>query len=899
MRRYKPLAVALVSVAGLAATAQAPTDEADQGPSGRVVLQNPGDVEEIVVLGQFVPGDKRITSEVANLLDYEDLALMTDTDVGGALSRVTGLSLLGGKYVYVRGLGERYSSTVLDGSRLSSPVPFQKTVPLDIVPTTIVRNLLVQKTYSPDLPGDFSGGTVMIRTRAAPERNYASLKAGVAGDSETTQSKGLSYGGGAADNWGFDDGTRKQPRNIARMSGEEFEATPWPQKAALGASFLNFWEVFEEQALKPDFSGSGELGLRGDFAALSVGALASGRYGNQWENRDKDFRRYEFTGVDGGSRQTVDYRQFTTRQTIDWAGFVSTGVEFGDGHSLQVAQVVLAQTDDETQQFRGRTSEDDVTDGTPVVGYRFQWTENTIRSTQLKGEHHFHAGFDAGFDGPFDQMSVNWRISDGAAERKSPDTRTYTYAANADGLEEVVTPSRQAAGDLREVFQAPDRVFSELRDELAEYGLDVELPFYAGDVEVTATAGASRYERVRASADRFFRFDIAPTAPRQVALMTPYQLFGSDNWNRGYLDVRDFSAGAANAAGIFPFANSGEETVSVYAALDARLTPRIRAAAGLRQERTTLFADAYGGDTLQGTSNAVSRDYADALPAASLTFEFVNDMQLRLAYSNTLNRPSLLEITGTTLRNPEDSNLYRGNVFLRPARVANFDARWEWYFGTDDSLSVGVFRKSFDDPIEIGKVQAQNDIYTWFNGEEAELSGVEIEFRKDLYIGDWLGLGAAWDLFKLNANATFMDSEVVLFGEGETAADVPVTGSRQIARLFENVRPLSGQSDILGNLMLTYVDLSRGVEGSLAYNHTGSRIVLVGAENAPNIVEAARGKLDFLARVLFEVLGAEAELEFKASNLLDADVEWRQGGLLYERYSRGVSYGLSLKVNTL
>jgi len=380
--------------------------------------------------------------------------------------------------------------------------------------------------------------------------------------------------------------------------------------------------------------------------------------------------------------------------------------------------------------------------------------------------------------------------------------------------------------------------------------------------------------------------------------MTPYQLFGLENWGKGYLDVRDFSAGAANAAGIFPFADSGEETLSVYVGLDAQLTSRVRAAAGVRQEETTLSADAYGGNTLAGTSNAVSQDYIDVLPSASLTVEFVNDMQLRLAYSGTLNRPSLLEITGTTLRNPEDSNLYRGNVFLTPANVDNLDARWEWYFGGDDSLSIGVFQKFFDNPIEIGKVQAQNDIYTWFNGEEAALQGVEVEFRKDLFLGEWFGLGASWDFFRLNANVTLMDSQVTLFGEGETASDVPVTGSRRIARLFENERALSGQSDVLGNLMLTYVDLARGIEGSLAYNHTGERIVLVGAENAPNIVEGARGKLDFLARYLFDVFGFDAEVEFKASNLLDDDVEWRQGGLLYERYHVGISYGLSLKVNT-
>ena len=877
---------ALTALPLAAPLAQEPANDPSGTPSELL------NIEEVVVLGQFVPGDKRITSEVANMLDYEALSLLTDTDVGGALSRVTGLSLVGDKYIYVRGLGERYSSTLLDGTRLSSPVPFQKTVPLDIIPVSIVRNLLVQKTYSTDLPGDFSGGAVMIRTRPTPDQSYVSAQLSIGGNSETTGDGGLSYRGGLADNWGFDDGTRSQPTNIEAMTSQQFEATPWPHSAGLGASFFNFWDVYAKQELKPNLGGSGELGWRRDFSnGLGLGLLAAGRYGNNWRNRSKDFRRYEFTGVDGGSTQTVDYEQFTTRQTIDWSGFLNLGVEFLDGHSLQFSQVNLAQTDDETQRLRGLSSEDDISDGTRVVSHRFQWTENVIRSTILRGEHYFNVG-------DIEQISVSWRAAAGAASRDAPDTRTYTYAENGAGLEEAVTPSRQAAGDLREVFQAPDRVYATLDDDIAEYGIDVEIPLYFDVADVVLELGGSTYERVRESSARFFRFDITSTAPSHVALMTPWQLFGLNNWGKGYLDVRDFSAGAANASGIFPFADSGEETVSYYAGLDVQITHRIRAAAGVRQEDATLFADAYGGNTAPDADNAVSRNYSDTLPAASLTFEFVNDMQLRLAYSRTLNRPSLLEITGTTIRNPEDSNLYRGNVFLTPATVDNWDARWEWYFGADDSLSVGLFGKTFENPIEIGKVQAQNDIYTWFNGNEAELSGVEVEMRKALELGHWFGWGAAWDFFVLNANLSLIESSVTLFGDGETAADVPVTGSRQIARLFENERNLTGQSDVLGNLMLAYTDHGRGVEGSLAYNYTGERIVLVGAENAPNIVEQARGRLDFLARYVFDLFGRPMELEFKARNLLNDDVLWHQGGLLYERYDPGVSYSLSLKAST-
>jgi TonB-dependent receptor len=849
----------------------------------------PGPIEEVVVLGKFIPDEKRTTSEISNVLDEESLGLLADTSVGDALSRVTGLSLVGGKYVYVRGLGERYSSTLLDGSRISSPVPFQKTVPLDIVPKSIVRNLLVQKTYSAQYPGDFSGGVVDIRTRATPEDSYLTLKLQIGGNSETTGGDGLRYHGGQEDNWGFDDGTRHIPDNINVLSSENFEDIGFPDDRALGASFYNFWDIREIE-IKPNYNGDAEAGYRYDFDnGMSLGVLAAGKYSNGYDRRTKDFARYEFTGVDGGSTQTVDYRQATTRQTINMSGFLNVGLAINNDNALTLTHVILRQTDDEAQQFRGLSSEDDVSTGTPVESYRLQWTENEIRSTALKGDHYFN------LTDNIIGARFAWRYVDGSGLRDSPDTRTYTYAVNRDGLDEVVTPNRQAAGDLREVFQAPDRAWAKLNDDIEEYGADAELPFLIGDSDVTLKFGWSEYERVRESKDRLFRFDLDSSAPAWIALMTPSQLFGLDNWGAGYLDVRDFSAGAANASGIFPFAESGEETTSYYVSLDAQVTPRIRIQAGVREEDTTLFADAWGGNTLQGTTNSVTQDYSDTLPSGSVTFEFVNDMQVRIAYSETVNRPSLLEITGTTIRNPEDSNLYRGNVFLEPSNLESLDARWEWYFGDADSVSVGLFKKEFDEPIEVGKVQAQNDIFTWFNAEEAELDGVEIELRKDLTFDQWFDWGADWDYFTLSANISFIDSEVILFGPGETASSVPLTGGRNIARLFQNERELTGQSDVLGNLILSYSNYELGIEASIAYNYTGERVILVGAENAPDIVEESRGKLDLLFKYNFPLWDTDFELEFKAQNVLDETVDWTQGGLMYESYWPGVSYSVALK----
>jgi len=195
------------------------------------------EIEEVFVLGEFVPEEKRDTSEISNVLDAEDLNFVPETNVGAALSRVAGLGLVGGKYVYVRGLGERYSSTLLNRARISSPVPFQKTVPLDLVPNNIVKSLLVQKTYSVQYPGDFSGGVVDIRTKTTPDEDYLILKLNTGGNSKPTNGDGLTYAGGDNGTWGYDDGTRAIPKPVQQLSTAEFDDTEYPERANLGARF--------------------------------------------------------------------------------------------------------------------------------------------------------------------------------------------------------------------------------------------------------------------------------------------------------------------------------------------------------------------------------------------------------------------------------------------------------------------------------------------------------------------------------------------------------------------------------------------------------------------------------------------------------------------------------------
>ncbi|MCB0246424.1 MAG: TonB-dependent receptor [Anaerolineae bacterium] len=876
------LTVAVVAALGL----QAPILMA-QVPE--IENAEPGiEIEEVFVLGEFVPQEKRDTSEISNVLDTEDLNFVPETNVGAALSRVAGLSLVGGKYVYVRGLGERYSSTLLNRARLSSPVPFQKTVPLDIVPNNIVKSLLVQKTYSVEYPGDFSGGVVDIRTKTTPDEDYLILKLATGGNSKTTGGDGLTYSGGKKDNWGFDDGTRAIPKPVQDLTTTEFDETVYPERANLGASFYDKWDI-REKTMKPFYIGEAEFGKRLEFSNdMVLGFIGNYKYQNRWVNTDKDLRRYEFTGVEGGANQTVQYDRAITTQNIDISAFGSLGLELDENNSIVFNATKLRQTTDQVQQDKGLSSEDNVANGTQVESYLLQWAENQIESYQLTGSHYFPALNDA---------LIEWRAVDGSGKRDAPDTRSYTYAEGNSGLMEMVTSSSQAAGDLRDVYQAPERNYSKLNDSINEYGLDGELPFTVLGIDSVVSAGISDYDRKRESADRLFRFDITNSAPDYVAWETPNQVFGDDNWIDEYVSVRDFSNSAANASGIYPYAKSSEKVEAYYLSLDSQVLATVRVQLGVRQEDTTIEADAWGGNTEPGTDNKVKRNYDDTLPALSVTWEFIENMQLRGAYSETVNRPSLLEVTGSTLRNPEDQNLYRGNVFLEPADLTNYDLRWEWYFGAADEMSLGAFYKEFDNPIELAKIQAQGDVYTWFNADKAELQGLEYDIRKELPLATWFDLDPVWDGFNLAFNVSYIDSKVTLLGSGETAADVPLTGGRQIASLYSNERKMTGQSDWLGNVQLSYVDYDLGITGSLLYNYTDERIILVGDNNAPDIIEEGRGVVDLLFKYEFAWRQSNLEIEAKAGNIFDTKIEWTQGDRPYENWQPGINYQLGLRVS--
>ncbi len=617
-------------------------------------------------------------------------------------------------------------------------------------------------------------------------------------------------------------------------------------------------------------------------------------YGNDYTNRFGERRTVQLSGG-----ETVPQEDFSpeacadegvedcglriTEQSIDLSTLASVGYEFANGDLIQLTSLLLRKTSKEVLITRG--------EGEEFLGEntRLDWTERQAWTNQLLGEHAF-ALFE---NDAFYETVLNWRATYGIAERDVLGRRDYTY--EYDEIDEVFRFSRES---LRNQLS-----YGDLKDTSFELGVDVIQPLLAFDRDVDIKFGFAYLEQERESDFRRLTFQNPSGFARDLDLreLRPEEIFtdeaiGPDGFR--LLDVGDISEAF----------EADFENVQAYFQIDAQVTDTLRAALGFRYEDSTQTSEsrarsnipcgaldpsvqpeacASGTTAFQaGDIVPVSLDDSYLLPAATLTWEFLPDMQLRFAYSQTINRPSLREISTSPFLDPDRDVPIVGNPFLEIAEVDNFDLRWEYYFADEQYVTVGAFYKDLEGPIERTLVSgAGPDIRSFINAESGELYGIEVEFRVNLPINEWLSALGEREFFLLS-NFTYIDSDVSL------SEEQVMTGN-----LTDASRRLQGQSDLLANFQLGYYDASIDERASLLFNYTGERIESVGTFDRPNTIEAPPTMLDLVySRGFITDLGIwtiKAELR----NLLNDDYQLRSGTVITERYDIGrtVEIGVSFQ----
>ena len=881
-----------------------PQDQADETSDN-----GDGDIEEVVVTGRFISSSQQLVNErmsdafATDLLGEDTIARLGDSTVGAALRRVPGLTLVADKYVYIRGLGERYSSSSLGGAQIPSPDLTRNVIPLDVFPTSIVESLRVQKSWSPDLPANFGGGAIDIRTKGIPDGFTMSFEAGSGLNSEASGS-GLTYPGGADDKWGTDDGTRAFSTDLqnsidayqgeigvqsllSTLRGQDPTATLADAQAlnrSLGLE-LNRGIVPQEKNLPADVRLRGSIGnnwmISDDW---EFGALAGATYQTDWRKTIAYARNFNFPD------QRTDTEEETT-QAVTMAGTFSTGLKFTEDHEIETTTLWLRNTDDETAVTDYFNENREKADGLGWRNYRFQFEERNMLVNQIRGSHYLGDATRERLPEFVDKLigwapvstEITWFWSDSEATTDIPNqlqiaSQTTTDPATGEVLNEAVTLSSQAA-DFR---------FTDLDDEVQNYGWDVSLPFETGRSVIELKGGWQHAQKARTYRQTQFSLGALSVANPATLELPIDQVFSDavilDPANNFVFDRQ----GTNNESYI-----AATMTDGVFGSVDWTLDDTWRIAAGARWEdyrQAAVNWNPYGyseADPQVTTDPAVLEDgtYSkdEIYPAVAVTYMsdlWAETFQLRFGWSETAVRPDLREITGSSYIDPITGDLTRGNPGVVPAGVTNFDIRGEWFFGNGDNLTVTLFRKDIDKPIEYFESPASDTTIAReiLNANEATVEGVELEFLKELGF-----IGGPFDTLFVQGNITIQDSELVC---DSNAADFPCEADAPT----NPTRPLSGASDYVANLMLGFDSPNAKHTASLMYNVFGERLYVAGRNGAPDGYEQPFHSLDL---TYFWYPTDNMTLKLKAQNILRETVTIEREGIVVFEEDPGTTLSLS------
>lgn len=819
--------------------------------NGLQVAQAQPQIEEISVIGQFIPDEKRETDAVANVVNSEEFTRTGDANIAESLKRVAGLSTVGGKYVYVRGLGERYSTTLLNGAILPSPEPINRVVPMDLFPTAVLDSVLVQKTYAARFPGEFGGGVLQMRTKKSTDEFFLNVTGATGFVQNAAFSDGFHMEGGDTDWLGFDDGWReKSPELVAATANDQelrkyspFSGVGVPQEQLdeVGRSFTNQYTP-EVKEIPPNSSvtvSSGNFFEVGSSGA-KINYLAAINYSNSWDTNV--IERNSWVPSNDGLTQFDGLSWTGTEHSVDASGIFTTGLDFNINHNVRLTSIVLRKTDNLVGRANGF-----VEDSLDVELNESRWIERQLLSNQLQGDHFFP---------DLNELTVNWRVSKITAGRDAPDERIY----------------RRDNGEFSSRVDGNLRNWSVLDDEVQDFGLDLSMTFYGGpaDSVITTRAGYMLVEKDRSSEIRRFGFAFSGALANDTdLLMKPIEeILVPDNIVSNGFTIREITR---------PTDNYTAENVlnAFYGEVELNFDDRLRFTLGARQERFEQSVDTF--DLFRpGIGSKAEQNTDQLLPSASLTL-ILGDHQFRAGYSQTVSRPDFRELSPAAFTNPINGRDIIGNPNLKITELENFDFRWEWYFGFSDYASVGVFYKEFENPIESSIVGSTQRAGTYINAEGAENFGVEAEIYKRLdFLGDNFLNGIGED-FYIQANASAIDSEVVISEE-------------DLGVLTSSSRPLQGQSDYLFNLQIGYEPAS-GTTATLLYHYYGERIYEVGIETAPDLVEQPFGELNF---VFIRSLSDDLNMTIKARNLTDQRNEISQAGYINFGYNKGREFSFQL-----
>ncbi len=808
----------------------------------------------IVVIGRRNVDITRSSTQVVSVLDTAAIARTGEGDIAGALGRVTGLSVVGDGRVYVRGLGDRYSLALLNGLPLPSPEPLSRVVPLDLFPTDVVASSLVQKSYSPNFPGEFGGGVINLTTVSVPRESFVKISGGLSGDTETTEAAGLTYFGSKYDWTGFDNGNRSIPSNLAAFfaSGARIEDTTNAVQEGIAAQLMptNLVTLQKDRQLPVNFSFDITAGTSFDIGSdARLGIIAAAGIKNKWRNRNVHSQSADPTL----STINEDFNTFITDNSVLVNGLLGVSLNAGD-QTIRWTSLFIRDTL-KTARLGLGTKYTLGPQGFDFANQNTAWYERQLIDTQVVAEL------------KFGDLGVDLRGGYAQTNRKAPFNTNVSYTKTHVGPygEEYVAYFNQVS----DVGQS-DVAFDDLTEKQWYGGIDFSYPLLDN---LSATVGYAYTDTKRRSERRDFFFiaegDVLDgTLVPAIGLRPP-----GDIINGASLAGFKFNLFEASQ---FPVFDAKLQINAGYGMIRYNPADPLTIDLGVRYEKSqqnvaldqTIFTTPIPG----ATPTDINSDYW--LPGITLTYEVSDSLQLRASGSKTIARPQFREIVEQLYFDPESNRAYRGNPYLTNSKLTNAELRAEYYFTNRDRVSIAGFYKKIDRPIESFITNESTSLITSYaNAPQATLYGAEFESQ---YAFDLSSLGGGFDTKQLLvvANYTYSHSRIKV-NSGDVTV-IPPTGEVPAKLYFTDGDPLTGQSEHVANLQFSFEDTEKLQQFTILLSYASARSVSRGFQR-PDIVENPGLDVDLVARQGITLGGIEFELKGEIRNLFGRDhLEFQQ-----------------------
>jgi TonB-dependent receptor len=779
---------------------------------------------------------------VSDTISAEAIAKSPDSNAADVVERTPSVTTKD-NFVFVRGLGPRYTIARLNESRLPSTDPQKRVIPLDLFPATFLESVDVLKSYTPDLPGDFTGGLVDIYLREFPEQLSFATSMGTGGNTETTFQRFKTYRGSSLDYLGLGSTFRNLPSGFP---GTKSFITLTPDEAdAAARSLKNIWDVQNETApLNTNVSLS-----VGD----SVGPWGfdlAGIYTTEYKHENKQVAQY--VNANNVSNpvptQVADFNFDDDRFETRLGGILTSSYKLGDNDKLSFRALVNHSTTDQVLDGKGMAA---ATPGQILAETRLRYTEDELDFGQLAGEHHWN------------WISVDWRSAFGRTTEQEPDTRSLTYEGPPGEPPVFVNESQ---GGLR--------VFNDLQELLTDSAIDFTVPFKTALPATdfwSGLPGKLKFGPAYSYQDRDFgqrRFRYLVNGAALDRTLPPEELLAPNNLVPGVVDFVEQTLPKDQFHAI-------QQVGGGYGMLELPLIrDRLRVDGGARAEYSEIVLR-----TVNDANQTVriTKKNTDVLPGVNLVYSPRADMNVRFGYFGSVSRPEFRELSPVEYPTPRGLRATIGNPNLIEAHITSYDLRYEWFFSPLELLSFGGFYKEFTDPIEqTVKAISSDQAISFANAQDATLKGMEFELRKDFGF-----ISPRLKYLSFLTNVAYTDSTAHI---KRAKLDVQTA----------TTRALQGQAPYVVNAVLDFTHPDWGT-WRLLYNAVGEQIDAAGSYGLPDITRSARNELDAVILFPLKRFGfPKLTAKLAAENLLQDGEAFQQGGLPTETFNTGIKVNIGI-----